>query len=276
MTLMLCVSMFGLTGCDTVPAGYVGVKVNLLGTSKGVDTEELGVGRYWLTMNEKLYKFPTFMQNYTWTKGNKYDESMTFQTIEGMTVGADIGISYSIDPKKVTSIFQKYRKGINEITDVYIRNMVRDALVLSASTRAMADVYGVGKAALIKEVENNVRKQVADIGINIEKVYWIGGLRLPTSVTKALDRKLEATQKAQQRENEVAQAKAEADIKIAQARGIAQSKITIAKADAEALTIKGKALKANPQIIEMSAIDKWNGVLPTYTAGDSVPFIKIK
>ena len=31
-------------GCSKVPAGYVGVKVYLLGTSKGVDSEEVGVG----------------------------------------------------------------------------------------------------------------------------------------------------------------------------------------------------------------------------------------
>lgn len=34
----------------------------------------------------------------------------------------------------------------DEITDVYLRNMVRDAFVTVASTRAVEDVYGSGKS----------------------------------------------------------------------------------------------------------------------------------
>ena len=65
-----CIALVGvsLAACSTVPAGHVGVKVYLLGGSKGVDSEELGVGRYWIGWNEQLYIFPTYMQNYTWTR----------------------------------------------------------------------------------------------------------------------------------------------------------------------------------------------------------------
>ena len=107
------------TACSKVPAGYVGVKVNLYGTSKGVQAEELAVGRYWIGMNEELYTFPTFTQNYVWTRstteGSPNDESISFQTNEGVVVNTDVGISYHINSKKVTDIFQKYRKGIDEI-----------------------------------------------------------------------------------------------------------------------------------------------------------------
>ena len=126
--LALGLAAGALAACSTVPAGHVGVKVYLLGGSKGVDSEELGVGRYWIGMNEELYLFPTFMQNYVWTKeeteGSPTDESLSFQTADGMTANADIGISYSIDPTKVTAIFQKYRRGVDEITDTFLRNMV--------------------------------------------------------------------------------------------------------------------------------------------------------
>ncbi len=70
MKKILCSLMIMATcvGCSKVPAGNVGIKVYLLGKSKGVDTEELPVGRYWIGINEELYKFPTFTQNYVWTK----------------------------------------------------------------------------------------------------------------------------------------------------------------------------------------------------------------
>jgi len=154
--LMIIGLILTLASCSRVPAGYVGIKVFLLGGDKGVDTQELTPGRYWIGINEELHIFPTFTQNYVWTKdvdeGSLNDESFKFQTIEGMTVGADVGISYAIEPTKVTTIFQKYRRGIDEITDIYLRNMVRDEFVTQASIRKIEKVYGAGKAELIREV----------------------------------------------------------------------------------------------------------------------------
>lgn len=260
-----------------VPAGHVGVKVYLLGTDKGVDHEAVGVGRYFLTMNEDLYLFPTFTQNYTWAKdGPTGDESLTFQTVEGLPVNGDFGISYSIDPAKVSAVFQKYRKGVDEITSIYLRNMVRDALVKRGSGLPVESVYGKGKTELVDMVQQDVVGQVKDIGIIIEKIYLVGELRLPHVVVSAVNAKIAATQMAQQRENEVAQAKAEADKAVAQARGEAESRLVNSRAEAESLNIKGAALRANPEIVQLSAIEKWDGKLPTITGSGAVPFIDLK
>jgi regulator of protease activity HflC (stomatin/prohibitin superfamily) len=251
-----------------VPAGNVGVKVFLLGSDKGVDTEILTPGRYWIGWNEDLYLFPTFTQNYVW-------EEMTFQTVEGLSVSGDVGISYQIDPDKVPLIFQKYRKGIDEITDIYLRNQVRDALVVVAGSMKIDDVYGRQKGMIMDKVQQIVNKHVAPLGILIEKIYWVGDLRLPPNVITALNAKIEAIQKTQQRENEVAQSRAEAQKQIEAARGEAESKIVNAKADAEAIRIKGEALRQNPALIELSAIEKWDGKLPVYSGSSVVPFVDV-
>jgi regulator of protease activity HflC (stomatin/prohibitin superfamily) len=267
-------------GCSKVPAGHVGIKFYLLGGEKGVDTEELGPGRYWIGINEDLYLFPTFTQNYTWMKEPRSrrddaDESITFQTDQGLSVNADVGISYAVDPSKVTALFQKYRKGIAEITDVYLRNMVRDALVTEASTRQIEMVYGSGKAELLEAVEQRVRAQVQPLGIVIERLYWAGEFRLPPTVTSAIGAKIKATQFAQQRANEVAAAKAEADKAIEEARGVAESTLLKAKAEAEAIRIKGDALRENPRLVELSAIEKWNGTMPQFVGAGAMPFISV-
>jgi regulator of protease activity HflC (stomatin/prohibitin superfamily) len=269
-----------LSACsyEKVPAGHVGVKVYLLGTDKGVDHESVGVGRYFLTMNEDLYLFPTFTQNHTWAKaGPNGDESLTFQTVEGLPVSGDFGISYSIDPAKVSAVFQKYRKGVDEITSIYLRNMVRDALVKRGSSLPVESVYGKGKTELIEMVQRDVVEQVKDIGIVVEKIYLVGELRLPQVVVNAVNAKIAATQMAQQRENEVAQAKAEADKVIAQARGEAEARLVNSKAEAESLNIKGAALRANPEIVQLSAVEKWDGVLPVVAGSNgTVPFVDLK
>ena len=263
---LLCIMM--LAACSKVPAGNVGVKFNLYGGDKGVQTQELPPGRYWLTWNQELYTFPTFTQTYTWQqKGDDGDESLSFQTVEGLSVNADVGITYHIDPTKVTKLFQTYRKGIDEITHVYLRNMVRDALVTEASTMGIESVYGKGKADLISKVQGEVQHEMGSKGIVIEKVYWIGDLRLPQNVVNSINAKIQATQMAQQRENEVAQAQAEAQKEVAVADGQAQAKLKLATAEAQAIAMRGKAMHDNPGVVELNWIEKWDGHLPQTQLG---------
>jgi len=275
--VLLIATLLMVANCSKVPAGYVGIKVYLLGLKKGVSQEELGVGRYWIGINEELYLFPTFTQNYVWTRdvheSSPNDESLTFQTSEGLSVGADIGISYSLNPDKITTIFTTYRRGIAEITDVFMRNMVRDALNKASSTKVVEYVYGRGKSQLIEEVENMVRVQTKKIGIIVEKIYFIGSLRLPDQVTNALNKKIEAKQRAEQRENEIKEEEANAKKKMAVAKGDAESILMKAKAEAEANKIVGKSI--NQSLIDYEAVKKWNGHLPKFTGGQMTPFLDL-
>lgn len=270
-----------MTSCmKKVPAGNVGIKVYLLGTSKGVESEELGVGRYWMGINEELYLFPTFKQNYSW----QGDQGFRFQTKEGMEVVADIGITYYLQQSKIHKIFQKYRRGIDEITDTFLRNHVRDALNSIASDMEVEYVYGKAKSKFIADVQEKVRSQIAEEGIIIEKLYLVGSFKLPNAVTSALNRKIEATQRAEQRENELREAEAEAKKKIAEADGKGKSLVTIAKADAQSRLLRAEAeSKANlmvsksitESLIKYKGIEAWNGQLPRVTSGNVLPMLDI-
>lgn len=260
--LVLCVGM--MSGCSKVPAGHVGVKVYLLGSSKGVDSEVLGVGRYWIGINEELYLFPTFQQTKAWTaeitKDSPEDQSFVFQTREGLSVGADVSISYTIRADKVAILFQRYRRGVDEITDIYLRNLVRDALVLASSTRTVEAIYGSGKAELIDEVKRIVIAKLEPIGIDIDMISFIGDLRLPENVVASINAKIAATQKAQQRENELREAEAQAKKRIAEAQGVAES--TKIQATAQALANRVLAESITDKYVEYLKTQKWDGRLP--------------
>ena len=247
-------------GCSKVPAGYVGIIVDLYGTQKGVQLQEVGTGRYWLTPNEELFRFPTFTQTVTWHDEN----ALSFQTVEGMKVSGAVGMTYHVEAAKVPVLFQKYRAGIDEITNVFLRNMVRDAFNEKASTLKVESVYGAGKTELLLAVEERVRDQVRDIGIVVERIYYAADLVLPVQVTQSLNDKIKATQMAEQRKNEVQQSKAEADKERERAHGIADAQLIVAKAEAEAITLRADALRSNKDIIQLNAIEKWDGKLPTY------------
>ncbi len=224
----------------------------------------------------KSYIFPTFSQNVVWTKdlteGSPINEELTFQTMEGMVVSADVGMTYHIDPTKVSTIFQKYRKGIDEITHIFMRNTVRDAFVKFSSERSVEDVYGKGKADLLKSVEDFVSASVNEQGIVIEHIYLIGELRLPDTVIASLNKKIEASQIAQQRENEIREAIANADKSIAKAKGEAESLLSVAIAQAQANEILTKSI--SPTLVKYKSIEKWDGKLPTITS-DVIPMINI-
>jgi regulator of protease activity HflC (stomatin/prohibitin superfamily) len=191
-----------------------------------------------------------------------------------MSVNADVGITYSVIPDKVPMIFQKYRKQLEEITHIYIRNMVRDAFVKAASTRPVEDVYGAGKAKLLLEVEQSVREQTQDM-FKIERIYLVGDLRLPEQVTNALNLKIQATQQAQQVENEIRTAKAEAEKKIAEAEGQGKSILIVAQSQADANNLLAKSL--TPELVQYQALKVWNGILPTtMLPNGTVPFVSVK
>lgn len=273
LSTFVLVSLVLSVGCSKVPAGYVGVIVDLYGTQKGVQLQEVGTGRYWLTPNEELFRFPTFTQTVTWHGEN----ALSFQTVEGMKVSGAVGMTYHVEAAKVPVLFQKYRAGIDEITNVFLRNMVRDAFNEKASTLKVESVYGAGKSELLLAVEERVRAQVSDIGIVVERIYYAADLVLPVQVTQSLNDKIKATQMAEQRKNEVQQSKAEADKERERAHGIADAQLIVAKAEAEAITLRADALRSNKDIIQLNAIEKWDGKLPTYVGGEApMPFIKVQ
>jgi len=266
-----------LTACDYVPAGNVGVKFNLYGGDKGVQEEIVLPGKYWLGWNEEMFIYPTFTQNYVWTKdnteGSPNDESISFQTKEGLVVNADVGISYRIDPKKVSLIFQKYRKGVDEITDIYLRNLVRDAIVKTSASMQIESVYGEGKIDLIESAIKDVKSRVEDTGIIIENIYWVGEFRLPETVVTTINKKIEATQVSLQRDIEVQTAVAEAKKQKAQALGEAEAIRIKAEAEANANTVVTKSI--TDTLIEYEKVKKWDGKLPQVT-GNSSSLIKLK
>ena len=49
-----------------------------------------------------------------------------------------------------------------------------------------------------------------------------------------------------------------------------------AAARAEAIRIEGEALAQNPKLIELRAIEAWDGRLPTVSGGGTVPFIDMR
>ncbi len=257
-----------LSSCTKVPAGHKGVIVNLYGSEKGVSEETVGVGRYYLGWNREMYLFPVFLQNHTW----KNEESIVMQTSEGLSIKADVGVTYEIKPENVSKVFQKYRAGIDEITHTFLHNMVRDAMNQISSSMTVEEIYGLKKDLFINKVNEIVKHDSIQSGINVDKIYLIGSFYLPESVVDSINAKIQATQNAIKVENEVATSKAEAQKTIVAAEAEARRILIDAEAKAKANKMLSESLTDN--FIKYQILLKWNGELPKIT-GSTIPMINI-
>lgn len=258
-----------LNGCDKVPAGYRGVIVNLYGSDKGVAEQSVGVGRYYLGWNSELYLFPTFLQNYSW----KDDQAITMQTSEGLSIKTDAGITYSIQPDNVVRVFTKYRLGIDEITNTFLHNMVRDAMNEVSSTMTVEQIYGAQKEDFIQKVNKIVKPEASSNGIDVEKIYLVGSFELPPTVVGSINAKIQASQNAMKVENEVATARAEAQKTVVEAQARGQQILINAESQAKANKILAESI--TPEFVQYQSILKWDGRLPKYSGSSIVPFVNL-
>lgn len=252
-----------------VPAGYRGVIVNLYGSDKGISEQSVGVGRYLLGWNREMYLFPTFLQNRSWAG----KQAITMQTSEGLTISTDAGITYQIQPDNVVKVFSKYRLGIDEITDTFLHNIVRDAMNEVASRMTVDQIYGIEKERFIAAVNDIVILAAKDNGINVDKIYLIGSFDLPQMVKDSIDVKIQASQNAVKVQNEIATSRAQAQKTIVEAEAHAKQIMIKAEAQSKANTILAQSL--TPEFVQYQAILRWNGILPTTNAGGVIPMINL-
>lgn len=269
--LMVAFAMMTTVGCTRVKPGEIGVLVKLNGGEAG-NYQTLEPKRYFITWNEDLYIFPTSQQNYVWTKdvdeGSETDESITFQTKDGMSINCDIGITYNIQKDDAIKVFKKYRKGVNEITDIVLRTMVRNAFSKHSGAYDAEQAYSTNKNDLLDSVIVTVKKEASSNGINVENIYFIGAMRLPTQVVNSLNSKIQAIQDAQRVENELRTSKANAEKAVADAEGRARAILVEAEAQAQANRLLSASLTQT--LVENKKIEKWDGKLPQVTSGNTL------
>lgn len=271
-----------------VDAGHVGIRVKLAGSSRGVDDIPVVTG--WVFYNpltEQLILFPISVQNIVWTKdaheGSPKDDSITFSSLEGVNINADIGLSFHIEPSMAPHLYLRFRKSdLLELANGYVRNTMRESFNMVASAMPVQEIYGSGKSKLVIDVQKRMHDQLSKDGFVIDQLTINGALRLPENVASAINRAMEATQNSIQAENRVRQVKAEAEQAITQAegqasaarlraRGEADSKLIVAKAEARANLILKHSM--TPTVLQYRALERWNGRLPVMNGGGALPML---
>ncbi len=287
--VLLAILAIALSSCVTrVDAGHVGIRVKLAGSSRGVDDIPLVTG--WVFYNpltEQIVLFPISVQNIVWTKdpheGSPRDDSITFSSLEGVNINADIGMSFHIEPSMAPHLYLRFRKSdLVELAGGYVRNNMREGFNMVASQMPVQEIYGSGKSKLVIDVQKRMQDQLGKDGFIIDQLTINGALRLPENVATAINRAMEATQLAIQAENRVRQVKAEAEQAVTQAEGLAMAARARAKGEADSQLITAKAearsnlilkYSMTPAVLQYRALERWNGRLPVMNGGGAMPML---
>jgi regulator of protease activity HflC (stomatin/prohibitin superfamily) len=275
--LVLAVVGLASSGCATrISAGTVGIKVDLAGSSRGVENYPIRTGWvFYGPWGTQVFEYPTYVQTVKWTRsqteGSTNDDSITF-TSGSLSVNADVSLSYQLDPAKVPQFYVKFRSdNLDSFTDGFLRNVARDAFNNVGGKYTIEEIMG-NNAGFLKDVNDLVSAQVKPLGVDIQQFGFIGAPRPPQNVINAINNAQQAKYRAQQSQNELVQTTAEAAKDVAKAEGYAKSQIAIANGEAESNRVRAASL--SPQIIEWQKlavtdrwISRWNGRTPDVTVG---------
>lgn len=176
------------------------------------------------------------------------------------TVHSDVAFNFHINPSKAASIYQ-------EVGVDYNQRIIAPTLQESvkASTAKFTAEELITKRELVREeTKVALREKLEPRGIMVDE-FNIVNFAFSSTFNSAIEAKVTAEQSALAAKNKLAQIKFEADQRIAEAMG-----------KAEAIRVESNALRSNPQILELRALEKWDGVLPQVTGAGGVPFINIQ
>ncbi len=175
------------------------------------------------------------------------------------SVSSIVALNFHINPEKVANIYQDV--GLD-----YKTRLIDPALqesVKASTAKYTAEELITKREEVREEIRNHVKDKLSSHGIEVDD-FNIVDFSFSKSFNEAIEAKVTAEQAALAAKNKLEQIKFEADQNIAEARG-----------KAEALRVESEALRSNPQVLELRAIEKWDGKLPAVTGG-ATPFVNIQ
>ena len=249
--LLLVVALVFLIGAwGTVGAGERGIRLRF-----SAPVSVLGEGFY--------LKLPIIERVVTMDVKVQKDEAVaTAASRDLQTVNSKVAVNFHPMPDRVLDIYRQVGLSYKErIIDPSVQESVK-----AITARFTAEELVVKREQVRDEIIVLLRDKLSANGLVVD-AFNIVDFDFSKSFNDAIEAKVTAEQQALAAKNKLEQVKFEAEQRIAQA-----------KAEAEAIRIQAQAItqQGGQDYVSLKAIEKWNGTLPTYLMGNSVPFVNIK
>lgn len=207
------------------------------------------------------------------------------KTVDNQTVTLSASMTYRFPPIAVYKLL--YETGSSGNFDIAsnIEPVVRDRIM---------KVFAPENTVTISErrsiISTTIQHDIKDVlgtmfGIDVLD-FQVSAVDYSKSFIASVESAVEAKNLAiraenivRQKEQEAAQARAIAqgnkDAKILEAEGEAQSIKLKAKAEADAMALRAASLEKNQKLVEYEIATRWNGELPQYMLGGTMPMIQL-
>lgn len=233
------------SGFGIVPAGYRGVHLRFSAVTGKI-------------FNEGLYFKIPFIEDVKLMSIKIVKMSATSDAASSdlQTVASTIAVNYHLEPAKTAYVYQNIGRD-------YESSLIAPAIqeIIKATSATFTAEQLITKRTEVREaMKKALESKLSRHGVIIDE-FNIENFQFSESFNVAVEAKVSAEQQALAAKNKLEQIKFEA-----------QQKIESAKGSAEAIRIEAEALYQNPAVLELRAIEKWDGVLPKVT-GEVVPFI---
>jgi regulator of protease activity HflC (stomatin/prohibitin superfamily) len=200
------------------------------------------------------------------------------------TVQTQVSVQYSISGPVAPQTYQ--RIGTRDVVAATVIGPAIQESVKAVTAQFTAEQLVTRRAEVKQQIqtaiESFIRVTLEDkdvpTALTIANVA-ITDFEFSDEFNKAIELKVRAEQEALQAVNEktrrVTQAEAGYQERKLAADGEAYEIEAASKAKADAIAREAKALKNNPQLIQLRLAEKWDGTLPRFTGGESIPLINI-
>lgn len=232
-----------------VGVGERGVKVTL----GKVSPESLGEGMHFIMPYvQKIAKMDVKTQKYT-TQTHVYTKDIQ-----------QARISYVVNYNLVAdSAFRMYQEvGMDYVSKVI--NPVLEGTIKDVIGKWNASDLVANREEATSDILVKLHDQLTSRYVNVTS-FQIVDINYSEVFERAIESKVTAEQDALKAKNKTVQIQEEA-----------RQKVISAEAEAKSMSIRANALTQNKALVEYEAVQKWNGILPQYMMGNSVPFVNLK
>lgn len=238
-----------------VPAGHVGVVFNVFG---GVQEEELGEGIHIVVpVVQQVTQYDTRQQELT--LATSQGDQIAARSSEGLEIIVDVTVLYQVDGVQAARLHQDIGTAFEEVrVRPEVRSQIRDGI----SEFDAANLISSERDDLQQMIEDNLASALESDNVVVLSVL-LRDVRIPESITQAIEEKQAAEQQVAVEENRRLQSEIAAQRRIIEATGERDAAVAIAEGEAEALRLRGAALRENPEVIQLEVAQRLAPTLQT-------------
>jgi len=195
----------------------------------------------------------------------------------------DVSLQYRLIGAKAPEI-KKNTGTANDVVQIHVVPYFRSLIREQGKTVANAEEFYSESVQNRMQVEmmEALTAKLKPIGIEMQGIL-IRNVVLPPFIAKAVEDKKRREQEAEKQKAELKRFTTEQEQKIAtanvefEAAKLEEQKIRLL-ADAEAYKIEkiNRAAQQSPAYIQLKQIEAWNGILPKYVGGESMPILDLR